>query len=298
MAKIKNKNHLKSLIKRTSHAVKMAVVPHKKNDYRPHLIRKYGMAIVIFLVIFLQIGYNLTTVGKVLGVESDITIASLLEQTNQARAEAGVKPLALSNKLNEAATLKAQDMLTNQYWAHTSPEGVAPWYWFNEVDYNYAEAGENLAKGFYSTNAVMMAWISSPDHNVNIINPNYNEVGFAVISGEFEGKTTSLIVAHYGVEATDIISDIKSAFSQPESGGGIGVLSQFAIALQSITPAGIVALALIGLVIITSAYAHAHHDKISKAINKSFKRHHGLYKAVGMGLLGLAVIWLYGGGQI
>lgn len=297
-AKTKTKNHLKKIIKATHKSVKMAVVPNKKNDYRPHLIRKYGMAIIIFLVIGLQIAYNLSTVGEVMGVESNITIASLLEKTNKARIESGVGSLSLNNKLNESALLKAQDMLANQYWAHTSPEGVDPWKWFETVDYEYVEAGENLAKGFYLTDAVMMAWMNSPDHKKNIVNPNYKEVGFAVVSGEFEGRITSLIVAHYGVEATNVITDIKSAFSQPEITGDSSSLTRFAVALRSITPAGIIALMLIGVTIIVSAFAHVNHDKISKAVKHSFKRHHGLYKAVGMGILGLFVIWLYGGGQI
>lgn len=143
--KAKTKNQTKSLkrvVKRVHHAVKLAVVPHKKNDYRPHLIRKYGLAVVVFLVIGIQVGYNLSTVGKVLGVQSDITALSLLNQTNQARRTAGVGDLTLNDKLNQAAALKAQDMLTNQYWAHTSPDGVEPWKWFDDAGYKYSEAGK------------------------------------------------------------------------------------------------------------------------------------------------------------
>lgn len=294
----KAKTTSKSVIKRAHRAVKLAIVPHEKNNYYPHLIRKYGIAVIVFLVIGIQIGYNLATAGTVLGVESNITITSLFDQTNEAREQAGVAPLALNEKLNKAAYLKAQDMITNQYWAHVSPSGVEPWKWFGDVKYDYSEAGENLAKGFYSTNAVMTAWMNSPEHKENIINANYQDVGFAILTGELDGKQTTLIVALYGQPAESLITNVANTFSEAKTVGQTNFLTQFAVALQSITPAGIAALALIAFTIVVSAFAHTKRHKLPKAIQQSWKKHHALYKAIGMASLGLVVIFFYGGGQI
>lgn len=146
----------------------------------------------------------------------------------------------------------------------------------------------------------MTAWLNSPEHKANIMNANYKDVGFAVASGELNGKETTLIVALYGVQVQSVVADIQTAFSDSKTAavGGTSFLTQFAVALRSITPAAMISLMMIAGVIVVAAYAHAHHDKISKKIKHTWKRHHGLYKALGMGALGLAVIWFYGGGQI
>jgi hypothetical protein len=86
----KSQKQIKSVVKRVKHAVKLAVVPHKKNDFRPHLIRFYGLLAIVFVVIGLQLGYNGAKTGNVLGVESNITITSLFNQTNTYRQEIGV----------------------------------------------------------------------------------------------------------------------------------------------------------------------------------------------------------------
>ena len=294
----KAKTTYKSVIRRVHHVVKLAIVPHQKNNYYPHLIRKYGIAIIVFLVIGVQVGYNLATAGTVLGVTSDITITSLFDETNEAREQAGVAPLELNQKLNDAAYLKAQDMITNQYWAHTSPSGVEPWKWFGDVKYDYSEAGENLAKGFYSTNAAMTAWLNSPEHKENIVNKNYKDVGFAILTGELDGKQTTIIVVLYGLQTQDLAASVANTFSEPKTVGQTNFLTQFAVALQSITPAAIVALVMIAFVVVVAAFAHTKRHMLPKAIQNSWKKHHALYKALGMASLGVIVIFFYGGGTI
>ena len=294
----KKKSATKSIIKLAHRAVKLVVVPHKDNDYRPHLIRRYGIVAIIFVVVGLQFGYNLSTTGNVLGRVSDITISSLFEQTNQTRVQAGVAPLKLNDKLDQAAYLKAQDMFADQYWAHNAPDGTQPWKWFGDVDYNYNEAGENLAKGFTSTSAVMVAWMNSPEHKANIIKDGYQDVGFAVASGELDGQSTSIVVALYGLPAKTAVAGAQTKFSDAIPTGQTNILTQFAVALQSISPAVIASLALIAIAIIVAAFSHIYRHKLPKVLRQTWYRHHGLYKVVGMASLGLIAIFLYSGGQI
>lgn len=285
-------------IKRVHHAVKMAVIPHKKNNYFPHIINRFGILIVIVLAIGIQFVYNFTSSGEVLGVSSDVTVVSLLDQTNEARSQANVAPLRLDEKLNAAAYLKAQDMIEGQYWAHVSPGGTQPWKWFGDVDYKYSEAGENLAKNFYSTKAVMTAWMNSPEHKKNIVNTNYQDVGFAIVDGVIDNKAITIIVALYGKKADSLVGSVAGAFNESNNLGQASFLTQFAVALQSITPAAVVALCLVFVVVLVASVAHTRKYKLPKNFQKSWKKHHALYKALGMTLLGLIMIFIYSHGQI
>ena len=298
-AKIKkNKKLIKSVAIRVHHHVKMAIIPHKKNGYRPHLIRGYGLIAIVFVVIGLQLGYNGATTGNVLGHESDITINSLFEQTNQERIRVGEASLKLNDKLNQAAYLKATDMFAKQYWAHDAPDGTTPWKWFGDVEYNYNEAGENLAKDFTSTEAVMTAWMNSPEHKANIIKNDYQDVGFAIVSGELDGRPTSLVVAMYGLSAKGTISSVQKPLTNAASSGGLSVLTKFAVAFQSVSPAAAGGLLILAFAIMVAILAHTYRRKLPKSLRQSWHRHHGLYKAVGMASLGLMIIVLSSNGQI
>jgi len=276
----------------------MMLVPHRNNDYRPHIIRRYGLVLAIFIIAGLQFGYNSIKTGDILGRESDITINSLLAQTNQSRLQIGETSLVLNDKLNEAAYLKAQDMFDDQYWAHDAPDGTEPWKWLGDVGYNYNEAGENLAKNFTSTSAVMTAWLDSPEHKANVLKDGYQDVGFAVVSGELDGEPTSLVVALYGLPAKTAVAGAQKSFADAVPTGQVNILTQFAIAFKSVTPAVIGSLILITLLIIVALLAHAHRSKLPKLLRRSWYRHSGLYKAIGLVSLSLVIIFLYSGGQI
>ena len=295
-----NKNLFKSALKYAKRGIKLAVIPHKKNDYRPHLIRRYGLVAISFIVIGLQLGYNGATTGSVLGHESNITISSLVDQTNKMRVQAGVPELKINDKLNKAAYLKAKDMFADQYWAHNAPDGTEPWKWFGDVEYNYNEAGENLAKNFSSTSAVMTAWMNSPEHKANVLKDNYEDVGFAILSGDLKGEPTTLVVALYGQPAESVVAGVQSpSFIKAEVANRQGnIATQFVVAIQSINPAVLISLVLIVSVVVISIFAHTYRNKLPIHLRRSWYRHHGLYKTVGMLSFGLVIIFLSGGGQI
>jgi hypothetical protein len=293
-----SKKQVKSVVGHVKHGVKMAVVPHKKNGYRPHFVRIYGLGILVLAVLGMQLGYNGMKTGDVLGVESNITVTKLFNQTNDARRDAGLKPLNLNEKLNRAAFLKANDMLTDQYWSHTSPSGVEPWKWFADVGYNYDEAGENLAKGFSTAEAVNTAWLDSPEHKANIVNSRYEDVGFSVVSGQLMGKPTTLVVALYAEPADKSVAGEMSGSGASEI-KQTDLLTRFAVALRSITPAMAVGLALITIGVVVSTFAHAYRHKLAKSFRQTwYRHHHGLLKALGLTAFAVTLIFFYSGGQI
>src|SRR3990172_67297 len=133
-------------------------------------------------------------------VLAQISTNSIFSLTNSARLDNRVAPLSINSKLNQAAAAKANDMLAKDYFAHSSPEGLTSWYWFKLVGYNYRTAGENLAIDFEDSNTVFAAWMNSPSHRANILDPDFNEIGIAVMSGEFSGSNTTVVVQMFGTQ--------------------------------------------------------------------------------------------------
>lgn len=129
---------------------------------------------------------------------ADITKTALVQLTNEERAKLGLPALTENPVLDRAAYLKAQDMLNSGYFSHFSPAGTSPWYWFKLSGYNYRYAGENLAIGFLDSSEVNDAWIDSPSHKANILNNKYKEVGIAVVTGNFQGAQTTIVVQLFG----------------------------------------------------------------------------------------------------
>ena len=87
-------------------------------------------------------------------------------------------------------------MAEKGYFAHTSPEGVAPWHWLKQVGYEYSYAGENLAIRFSDSDKLVQAWLSSPTHRANILKENFTHIGVGVATGTYQGKET-LFVAQF-----------------------------------------------------------------------------------------------------
>lgn len=290
------------LKKQVNRHLKMTFVPHKANQYRPHLIRRYGLGVVLVIVIGLQVGYNFSTAGRILGAKQTISTADLLADTNTQRVSHNLPALQLSSDLSQAAFLKGQDMFAHQYWAHVSPDGTTPWHWFEVVGYNYSYAGENLAKDFTTADAATTAWMASTEHRANILDTNYTQVGFAVVDGTLKGKPTTLIVALFGEPVTTLASVAGAQTGGPMTEAptthNIGIITRFGMAIQSITPAALGAIVLILLVIAVALAAHMYRAKLPKVLRQSWYRHHGIIKATGMASLCLVVIFLYSGGQI
>ena len=106
--------------------------------------------------------------------------------------------MQINEKLNQAALAKAQHMFSEQYWAHSAPDGTQPWVFIKNAGYVYKYAGENLARDFDTTDEMVKAWMNSPTHKENIINPNFTEIGLAVVNGTLNGFSTTLVVQMFG----------------------------------------------------------------------------------------------------
>lgn len=125
-----------------------------------------------------------------------INSAEVIKLTNLERSKNGLVPLVENPLLDKGSALKAADMTANHYWSHYSPIGVSPWYWFGQAGYRYVYAGENLAQGYSNATELVQAWLISPEHRANILNPHYREIGVSSTCGSV-GWNTTVTVAEY-----------------------------------------------------------------------------------------------------
>lgn len=178
-------------------------IPSVRNHYHPHALRPVGLGLVALLLIAIPPLYNILEAGKfqVLGYATNISVSGLHAAANAKRSSAGLPTLALNSQLSSAASAKASHMLANNYWAHTAPDGTSPWNFVSGSGYAYSVAGENLAKGFYSSDGVINAWMASATHKANVLGTGYQDVGYAVVNGVLLGQETTLVVAMYAAPA-------------------------------------------------------------------------------------------------
>lgn len=182
--------------------------PRHTNNHRAKAL--HASSITTYIVLLLVFQIILTGIARfnpgILGYASNITVANLLTYTNQQRFAAGQTALVLNEQLSKAAAAKAADMFASQYWAHTSPAGRDPWSFVNEAGYSYLFAGENLARDFGDSKGVVDAWMNSPSHKENLLNSRYQDIGFAVVNGKYNGYETTLVVQMFGAKSARIPS--------------------------------------------------------------------------------------------
>lgn len=160
----------------------------------------YLPIIAILAVGLLTSGWLGRANKTVLGYATDMSVASLLSDTNQQRAGNSEGALVLNSQLNQAAQAKADDMAARDYWSHDTPDGKTPWTFMTAAGYNYQTAGENLAYGFATAADTLTGWMNSPEHRANILNTSYRDVGFGIINiADYQGTgPETLVVAMYG----------------------------------------------------------------------------------------------------
>ena len=80
------------------------------------------------------------------------------------------------------ARYKSQDMRDNGYFSHNSPTYGTPFQMLSAFGLSYRTAGENIAKGYASPQAVVNGWMNSSGHRANILNASYTQIGVGYVS--------------------------------------------------------------------------------------------------------------------
>ena len=130
---------------------------------------------------------NLIYPGQVLRIpQIDSTVSSfereVVRLVNEERAKNGLKPLQENWELSRIARYKSQDMVDNRYFSHTSPTYGTPFQMIRAFGLTYRTAGENIAYGQRTPQAVVNAWMNSSGHRANILNPSYTQIGVGYVA--------------------------------------------------------------------------------------------------------------------
>lgn len=196
-------NNLKRLLKHS-------FVPHRGNAYRPHALRHKALSVYSIGLIFSQLLLGATVYSGPSVVKADAAALqkNIIVHTNTERTNNNLDTLIENETLDKAAENKLSNMFQENYWDHTGPKGETAWDFISATGYQYQLAGENLARGFSSSNDTVKAWMASPSHRSNILNSRFKEIGVAVGSGKINGNTTTVIVQFFGEPRTAYANEV------------------------------------------------------------------------------------------
>ena len=117
----------------------------------------------------------------------DSTAASyeqeVIRLVNEIRVKNGLKALNYDWELARVARYKSQDMKDNKYFSHTSPVYGSPFQMIKDFGISFRSAGENIAKGYSTPQAVVNGWMNSSGHRANILNASYTHIGVGYVAG-------------------------------------------------------------------------------------------------------------------
>ena len=195
-----------------------------------------------------------------------IDVSKVFEITNQFRSLNGVKSLALSKNL-AAAAVEYSTYLANHPGFEHNLEGD-PFTRIKSFGYT-GYVGENIARGFTTADAVMVAWENSPGHRANLLDSRYTSIGIGAVVGPYgeactqdfgfggtdskggnggggggsgmrfnliQGSDGSFIFAPSQVGAYLMTGDPRSAITFTKQSGGLGLEPEEDKKTSSITP--------------------------------------------------------------
>ncbi|MGH2864332.1 MAG: CAP domain-containing protein [Solirubrobacteraceae bacterium] len=137
--------------------------------------------------------------------------AATLCLVNRQRARHGERPLRANVRLRRAAQAHSRSMAFEDYFDHVGPRGQTPLARMRAVGYLSSrqlgfEVGENIAWGtlwLATPGAIVAAWMASPGHRANILDPRYRETGIGVsphpLGSRAHGQRGAIYTQDFGV---------------------------------------------------------------------------------------------------
>ncbi len=108
-------------------------------------------------------------------------VSEVVRLVNIERQKAGVPPLTMSGELNNAAGIRANEII--QSFSHTRPNGTSCFTVLSELNISYRTCGENIAAGQPTPAKVVEGWMNSEGHRRNILNGSYTKIGVGYVTG-------------------------------------------------------------------------------------------------------------------
>lgn len=276
---------------------------HKRtgNHHRQsqHYLKAYWPYLPVFAALALGMFVNSFVARmhrNVLGYATSISSQVLLAETNGERLSNHAQALNLNAELTAAAQAKANDMAAHGYWSHVTPDGKQPWSFIDTSGYHYKAAGENLAYGFGTSDQVMTAWMHSTEHRTNILNPNYQDVGFATANvANYQGTgPETIVVAMYG----EPVGAIDVSPAQPAILGTITTSVSRLSLLSTIPWVSVVLAAICGAAIALFTVRHALAWRKVLAHSEEFFVKHPFFDVFLMSAAALTLVLFHAAGNI
>lgn len=131
-------------------------------------------------------------------IKVSFTVADVISKVNTERMAEGLNPLSVSSTLTKAAELKALDMAKRGYFQHHL-DGEDTFKFISTAGYKYIAIGENLGVCFSDPQELVGAWMISPGHRKNIMWPEYQDTGVAIVDSNIDNQSCLLVVQEFGL---------------------------------------------------------------------------------------------------
>jgi uncharacterized protein YkwD len=139
----------------------------------------------------------------------DLQMQRAVEQLNALRRQAApcaaastaMQRLTWESRLAASAHEQAVDLALQDRLSHTDSRNRGFGVRLRSSGYAAAGAGENLAAGQTDIEDTLQAWLASPSHCANLMQPEYRDVGLACVQRR-GSRYERFWVAHFGVPAT------------------------------------------------------------------------------------------------
>lgn len=106
----------------------------------------------------------------------------VLNLVNQERAKMQLPPVEWHEQASGVAYGHSVDMDVRAFFDHVNPDGDDPGDRLRAAGIDWRTYGENIAMGHSSPGEVMAAWMNSPGHRANILEPQFTHLGVGVHS--------------------------------------------------------------------------------------------------------------------
>jgi hypothetical protein len=141
----------------------------------------------LFAALALALGV-LGPVVPAMSAHADGVEDRVLELVNHERTSHGLAPVSLAPELQSAARAYAGAMAAGGFFSHDGPDGSTPQSRVEGAGYRgWTFVAENIAAGQATPDAVMAAWMNSPGHRQNLLDPRAREIGIGHV---YKGGTT------------------------------------------------------------------------------------------------------------
>jgi uncharacterized protein YkwD len=108
----------------------------------------------------------------------------LFNRTNALRAQSGLPPYRMANRLNAAAQRQSQDMASTGQVSHIGSDGATVKQRVLDTGYGDWPVGENVFGGVATVDDAWQFWSSDPDHRNGLLSQQFRDVGIHVAKGK------------------------------------------------------------------------------------------------------------------